>query len=247
MGIFGNTLFDEFEGTLQFRNWVMGGIPKDPNIVEGWLRTKWKENASDEDIKVAVLRTLREQGIEVEDGADYDEVLAAAKKVANTRNTNGFKRDERGLYLEGRCLKAAIKESVNILWAAERMGPTKKGAKAYWAERVYPATDPQTGLANLYLGVPEPSGVHLFIGHTSGPQGRQSNLTYHEYVEQATMHFTVRVMKDSIPDAMWPRLWQHMEENGLGALRSQEYGKFDVLKWERATASSRTRELAAVG
>lgn len=233
MGIFSESsnIFQEYEGELQFNKWVMGGVPRNPEIVEAWLRTKWKDQATDDDIKQAVLRTLREQGIAVEAGATYEQVVAASKDVAQEHATNGFKRDpERGLYLESRCLKAALKEAMNVCFGAERMGPTRKGAKSFLAERVFPSVD------DLYFGMQEPTGLHLFIGHTSGPQGRQSNLTYHEYCERPRVRFRLKVLYDAIPSTMWPVLWTFMEMNGLGALRSQGFGTFDLLKWEPVTS-----------
>jgi hypothetical protein len=119
------------------------------------------------------------------------------------------------------------KESTNILYAGERVGPTKKGARSYLAERVFPTPD------TFWLDRQDPDGIEMVVGHVTGPSGPRSTLGYHEYVRGATVQGHILVARDAIPHEWWPDLWTLMEENGIGALRSQGYGKFDVLAWEQ--------------
>jgi hypothetical protein len=59
-------------------------------------------------------------------------------------------------------------------------------------------------------------------------------LSYHEYVQApACLDFTVLVAKDSVPEEWWPRLWTLFEQNGVGAVRSQGYGTFDLVRWDK--------------
>jgi len=228
-GIFASrsTLFHRYHVRLKFRDKVMGGVPKDPKLIEGWLRAK--AGITDvEEVRMALLRTLGELGAEVSPSMTYEEVEAAAEKIAGTKETSGFKVDAtNGLYIESRQMKAALKEATNILYAGERVGPTKKGARSFLAERVFPTPD------HLYLGRTAPDGIEMMVGHVSGPQGPRSTLGYHEYVRQAVIECDVLVARDAIPGEWWPDLWALMEEGGMGALRSQGYGKFDVLAWDK--------------
>jgi hypothetical protein len=228
MGIFDTEcdLFTDYRVTIQLRDKLMGGIPKNPAIIEGWLRSK-AGIEQQEEVRQAMLRTLLELGAEVHPSMTFDELEEASRHLAASKSTNGFKVDGDGLYLESRAVKAMLKESTNVLFAGERWGKTKKGPKSFLAERVFVNPD------HVTLGIKEPSGVELFIGHTSGPQGRQSNLTYHEYVEVPELTFTIRVAEDAIARDQWALLWVHAQENGLGALRSQGFGRFDVTAWER--------------
>ena len=91
---------------------------------------------------------------------------------------------------------------------------------------------------HISLGRMEPDGVELVIGHIVGPHGPRSTLGYHEYVNRAILDFDVLVARDSIQEEWWVDLWVHMEENGIGALRSQGYGKFDLLKWEKVNLTA---------
>jgi hypothetical protein len=92
----------------------MGGIPKDPARIEGWLRTKGGiDNPSL--LQNAIARTLDEVGT---DGVEAPELL--------TKRTVGFKRAEDGLYVEGRQVKAMLNESTNVVFVGTRWGPTCK-------------------------------------------------------------------------------------------------------------------------
>lgn len=221
----------------------MGGTPKDPKLIEGWLRAKAGIDDAFE-LQQAMLRTLVESGYEVREDMTYEEVQEATNKIAGSKETSGFKRGEHGLYFESRQVKAALRESCNILYAGERVGPTKKGAKAFLAERVFVSPD------QLWLDRREPDGVEMVVGHVSGPQGPRSTLGYHEYVRQAELQFDVLVTRDAIPHEWWPELWEQMQEIGLGALRSQGYGRFDIESWDEvdprtAVPEPSSRTLAA--
>lgn len=216
----------------------MGGIPRNPKLIEGWLRAKSGLADDVDEIRVMLLRTMSEMGADVRPDMTFEELETASGKAAGVRETTGFKRGQNGLYIEARQVKAALKESTNILFAGERWGPTKKGPKSFLAERVFVSPD------ELWLGKTEPDGIEMVIGHVSGPQGPRSTLGYHEYVRQAEIGFDVLVAKNSIEANWWHDLWNHMEENGLGALRSQGYGRFDLLAWDRVDITSSTKKAA---
>lgn len=277
-------LFTTFAASYTYRDRIAGGTPSDPKMIEGWLRSKMPGMTSDVERKMMLVRTIRELGAEIpgsEDGREVDplsismETLQeAANKVANSRQTNGFKRPNRVqrddqvihtgyLAIETRHVKAAMKENINIRFAGEKWGVTKKGPKNFAAERVFidPLLDPNliepsiydeltvvdevTGLRVpkypdfLFLfdehGLPfvEPSEVETFIGHVNGPQGPRSNLTLVQVVRNATVHYAARVMDDSITSDNWLLILLSMQENGVGAMRSQGYGRFDLMRWER--------------
>lgn len=228
MGIFDDTvnLFATYEATIKFRDKIMGGTPMDPKIIEGWIRTK-AGVTDQEELQRMVYRTAVEMGLDVKPTMTYEELVKATETVAAIKQTCGFKRDEGGPYIEGRIIKSAIKENVNIWFAAERWGETGKGPKGFTAEHVYVNPD------KIHFGVPDISGAELFIGHVSGPQGPQNTLTYYQYITQATISFEVIVAGDAIEAKHWPIIWRLAQENGLGSLRSQGHGRFDILKWQR--------------
>lgn len=220
-----DNLFTTYEAEIVFRDKIMGGVPKNPKIIEGWLRAR-AGITSAEEIRQATIRTLQDLGQEVTPDMTFEQLEKASESVAANRQTNGFKVDERGPYVESRAIKAALKEATNILYAGDRWGKTKKGPKSFLAERVFVDPD-HINLAD------EITGVELFIGHVDGPRGPQSNLTYYEYVQNGRLVFTVRSAEDAIQDDWWPRIWVMAQELGLGALRSQGAGRFDLVFWRK--------------
>lgn len=228
MGIFDSTqLFTTYETTLRMRGKLMGGVPKNPKLIEEWLRSVAGIEQQDE-VKRALTRTLLELGADVTLDMSFADLEKASAKLATMKQTNGFKSDDLGLYIEDRQLKALLKEATNILYAGDRWGKTLKGPKSFLAERVF-VQEPRVYFEPART---TPDGVDLFIGHTSGARGQQSNLTYYEYVEGATISFTTIVAEDAVGEKDWPRIWVLAQELGIGALRSQSYGRFDIERFE---------------
>lgn len=225
-------LFTKYDVELTFRNKVLGGTPKNPKVIEAWIRTRMGLDDNWE-VRQMMLQTLEELGVEVSEGMTDEEIMEASDKVSSVKQTNGFKQNSQGLYLEDRQVKASIKECVNILYAGDRWkrkGQTGsgKGPKNFTAERVFIKP------AHILLGRMEPDGIELMMIHASGPQGPVNSLAYHEYASEPTISFTVEVCNDDIKSEHWPEIWTLGQEIGLGACRSQSFGRFDVTKWEQA-------------
>lgn len=242
--------FTVYRVGLRMLDKLVGGVPNDPNAIEGWIksRTLITDEAEQADLMV---RTLRDLGVPIPQEATREEVAEAAREVAATTHAVGFKRDERGAYLESRCVKAGIKECVNILYAGERWGKTSKGPKSYAAERIFawpdrlylddrPSAmiaieDPETAakFAREGMGPNLGDGRLLFTGHTSGPKGPVSTLTYYQYVTKVRIEFDLLVCDDCIKAEHWREIFEHFQDNGLGTLRSQGHGRFSVVRFEK--------------
>lgn len=190
---------------------IAGGTPSDPNVAAGWLKTKLGVDR-DEQLRAMVAEVMAERKV------DMDE---ATKIVNANKHLNGFKRDENGLYIEGRQAKAAIKEAANVRWPKDRWGPTRKGTLSFFAEHVFVPED------KIYLNVDEPSGVNQRFVHTF----RGSGIQYEEFVTDAELAFTVTTDYD-FSEKEWALLWLTGQNQGIGASRSQGYGKYTVVRWE---------------
>jgi hypothetical protein len=197
---------------------LVGGTPKDPNVAKAWIETKLK-GADEDRLRRLVAKTMTELSV------TFDE---AVQEVNNQKNLSGFKKDpERGLFIEGRHLKAMLKEAVSIAVASRKLDMTKWGATRKWLtnyfpEHVFVMED------RIYLGVMEPSGVLQNFVHTH----RTSAIQYQEYVNKAEVTFTV-VTDHDFTDDQWAMIWTTAELNGLGAGRSQGHGTFQVVKWDK--------------
>lgn len=204
-----------YEGSLHVST-IAGGTPTDEHVAEAWLRTKLADK--DDLIREAVAKTMAERGITADE---------AAKEVDSLKHLNGFKRDESGLYIEGRQLKAALKEAASVAVASGKLngrgwGKTNKGLLGYLAEHVFITDD------RLHLGVAEPTGIMQRFVHTF----RGTGIQYEEYVENAKVDFTVKADHE-FSDAEWAMIWLTGEQQGIGASRSQGFGRYEVTRWER--------------
>lgn len=210
----------EFAATIRVPA-ISGGVPADPKISEGWIRSKFDEK--DALIHAMVADTMLEREV------DFGE---ATKIVDAQQNVNGFKRNGHGLYIEGRQVKAAIKEATSVAVAAGKIpmknwGKTNKHLQGFVAEHVVVVED------EIPLGADEASGVHQRFIHKYDPsvKRRISAIHYEEYVENAEMNFTVRT-DFNFKEKDWAMIWLTGEQQGIGASRSQGFGRYEVTRWE---------------
>ena len=95
--------YTKYRATLRFRHLVVGGIPSDKSVIEGWLRSRM--DLGDAAIADLVSQTATERGV-----LTPDEAIDAVMASELAPSVNGFKRDENGqLCIEGRIVKAALK------------------------------------------------------------------------------------------------------------------------------------------
>jgi hypothetical protein len=228
-----------YEGELLLRN-ILGGTPSDPNVIEGWLRTKLGLD-KDAEIRNQVMKIMEDRGISQEE---------ATAEVAKNRSLNGFLRarcrdcDETGplcpivehqLYVSGRQLKAGLKEAANIAVASGKLpgrgwGTTNKGLLSFFAEHFFVVEDELLLTDRNEVPVWEPTGVIQHFVHTRFG----SALQYQEYVNNARLKFTVMADYYLTPEE-WGLIWTTQEFNGLGASRSQGYGRHKVIQWKDTT------------
>lgn len=207
-----------FHGTIAVRN-MAGGVPSDPKVAEGWLKTKLTDNRDDL-IRDMVAQTMVDRGVTAEEATELVDI---------NKHLNGFKRNEYGLYFEGRQLKAAIKEAASVARATDKLksrwGSTSKGVLGFVAEHIMVVED------TLNLGVTEPSRV--LQSFPKNPRTGQTGIQYTEIIDEASFDFTV-ISDHKFTDEEWAMLWLTGEQQGVGAGRSQGFGRYEVIKWEAA-------------
>lgn len=226
-----------FQGELYLKQ-ILGGVPSDPRVVEGWLRTKLGID-KEQQIQRAVLEIIEKRGITKEE---------ATAELAATQNLNGFYRsrcidcahlegicqkpDAHQLYIEGRQLKAAIKEAASVAVAAGRLdargwGRTNKGLLSYIAEHVMVVEDILPLWREDGSPVTSPDKVNQhFVNTRFG-----SAIQYQEMVQGAVIKFTV-ISDHDFKEKEWAQIWVGGEQQGLGASRSQTYGRYSVTRWD---------------
>lgn len=222
-------LFARYRVELEFRSKVMGGVPQNPKIIEGWIRQKFAGN--DDEVRELLLRTLDQLGMEPDAGELTREQLdEIAKHAAAEQKGNTFARTDDGCCLGDYQIKAMLKEATSIIypWGPDnKWGPTKKAPRSFFAERVF--VDEEW----IPLGRLEPDGKHLQIGQVTGPKGPRSTLTYYDWCKQPTIAFTVSSLEDMVKPEHWQRILLTGQREGLGAIRSLGHGQFKVKAFDR--------------
>jgi hypothetical protein len=222
-------IWKHYRVTLKFRDKVCGGVPKDPETIAAWIRSRIADQSKAD---MMIQEAKAAMGVE---GLSEEE-------LENLERTcwNGFKRNEGGLYLEGRCVKAAYKEAAAVL----REPLDISAFKARVAERLFVVED------IIPLGRQEPDGDYESFIHAIGPQGPRNALKRVDYVTQATITYRVKMINQSFlckRDPAAPKgqarnsmdpfeclelMHNYMQEGGIGADRSQGNGKNDLVSIE---------------
>ncbi len=264
-------VFDKYESEawpITFRGairvgFLSGGVPMDPKVVKSWIKTKLRDTRSDAEVAQMIAATMAEMGI------SEDEAIDIAVEKGLMAGMNGFKHDDNGLYIEGRMLKAALKEAVSVAAASGKLemkgwGQTRKFLTNYLPEHVFVdeetlyiyrdgEVDQQTGLYVPGKNVVDPDGNNQKFIHTF----RGDSIGYEQYVRRAEIQFTVKTDHDFTPRD-WAMIWLTGEKQGVGASRSQGYGVYEVISWvqtenllakkkaakERAEAAKKAAEAA---
>ena len=229
-----------FAGEMQILQ-VMGGMPSDPKVAEGWLKSKM--GLTSEDIITQAVKEVMEARASSAEGPISP--ADALKEVDKTRHLNGFGSDEDGLYIEGRHLKAAIKEAASAARAVgnldARYGLTKKGTLSFVAEhiivveeRLYLSqADPTSG---KIVNVKKPTGIRQSF--PKNPITNQTGIQYTEYVTDAIVGFTV-LTDWEFSEKEWATIWITGGFQGIGASRSQNYGRYTVTRWDQLSTKKK--------
>lgn len=242
---------------------LVGGVPTDKNVAEGWIRTKMGET-SDEIIRDEVERVMEARGVTPE---------IAAEEVARNRHLTGFERNfgtpmaladqqkamttgfvfegKRKIFTEqearrtfgqllvrGRQVKAMLKEAAMISGSAghipmTRWGKTNKALKGFFAEHLFVVED------EILMDRTGPDSIEQSFVHT----WRGAGIKLEEHVRDVELTFTVvsdHPFEDEDPE-FYGKVFVAGEMNGLGASRSQGYGRFSVIKFEAVGSAAKPK------
>jgi hypothetical protein len=241
---------------------ICGGVPAQENTAEAWIRAKLKDTRSQEEVKTLVAETKRQiretnkqagrDGGETEqestliaaEAAALAEIseedlteLAVQKAARDLAGLNMFKRLDGQLHIEGRQLKAALREAVSVAanagkittknWGNPDNAAYKKQLKGWFPEHVFV---PDTTLF-MYRpdGTPvtKEDGILQKFVHTH----RGDAIGYEEYVDNALIRFTVKTDVD-LTEEQWAMIWLTGQDQGLGASRSQGFGVYEMTGWK---------------
>ncbi len=181
---------------------------------------------------------LKARGLEdhVEAAADIidpTERKAAADKIASDEGLCEFSRrpGKPGIWMPSNNIKAGFKEN----WSVLGLRVEVRGSRGALAEGIFVAGIGEGSEERdwVYLGE-KPDGVHTAVAHTTGASGPVSSIKRHEFVKTPKIVFEVMIanakaVSDKISDDELAKTLVHYGEHGLGACRSQGFGRFDIV------------------
>jgi hypothetical protein len=210
-----DALYRVYRIRLVFRDRVMGGYPKNPKLIASWIKAR---TGHDDDITRQQVEAANE---------------AMEMQAIEDSTWTGFPSDANGLYLETRALKAAWRESLSVL----QIFVKKTGSKQIYQHAFF--VEGEQHQDRVYLGRMEPDGDLERAIHPSTPQGKRSALKRTDFVERAEITYLLKVLdtasqeKRHLGMSELRKALALMQDNGLGADRSQGFGKFDVVELEQ--------------
>ena len=234
---------------------LVGGTPTNRDVAEGWIRTKMGLT-SDDLIKAEVERVMDARGVKPDEAIEQvnrDRHLTGFKRDfgselarADQRKamTTGFVFEGKHkifneaearltfgeLLLEGRQLKAMLKEDAMIAVASghiegTKWGKTSKAMKGFLAEHLFVLEE------EIPLGRTEPDDIVQGFVHTF----RGTGIKLEEHAKDVVFRFTLVADYDfeSRDPEFFGKIFSVGELNGIGASRSQGFGRYSVTRFER--------------
>jgi len=102
-----------------------------------------------------------------------------------------------------------------------------KALKSKVANRVYVFPE------KIYIGKSEPDGNETRIIHAMTMKGPRSSLKTIDYVDDAVLKFQLKVLDDGVVKReMLESIFQYGGIHGMGQERSQDWGKYEVVRLE---------------
>lgn len=201
----------------------------------------------------AAKAMIKARGLEDVIEAKLEQVTdpAERERMANEVKDEGLcefhrRPDRPGCWFPTNHIKAGLKEN----WSVLGLRVEHRGSRGALAEGVFVFAPPTNPAIPNFLGpdgqplpadpaerdwvylADKPAGVHMAVAHTMGPSGPLSSIKRHEYIERPTIKFRVAIanaIAQKLPDNAFAATLVHFQEHGLGACRSQGFGRFDVV------------------
>lgn len=214
------SLYDVYAVAIAIREKLCGGKPKSDALLEAHIIRQ----TGHEDEATKKLIAQAKEGATPEEGDLENRV-----EQSSTR----FLSDERGLYIDAYQVKAMLRQSGSMLGLYKK----RIGTKQICAEGLE-----VKGLEHerrVYLGKSAPDGTYEATIHVTGPKGKLSGIKRVDFVEGVGLAFEIWILKTDanekrhVGEKDLVEILRFSQENGVGADRSQGYGKFDVVKFAK--------------
>jgi hypothetical protein len=202
--------------TIQIREKLLAGKPANLSAANAMLKA----------------RGLDEFVAEAQDIVNPGEKAEAAAKIAKDEGLCEFHRREGhpGIWMPSNNVKAGLKENWSVLGLRVKV----RGSRGALAEGLFVAGDEESDWIRVGDA---PDSVYEAVAHTMSMQGPVSSVKRHEVALRPILTFQVWIanaaaVADKISDDELAQCLTHFGEHGVGACRSQGFGRFDIVKIE---------------
>lgn len=209
-----------FSLEMRFRDRLMGGIPKNPDLIKDWLEARKPSEPA-----FAARQAAGEPMTPVAELAkEVEETVEAVEERAWT----GFQSDDNGLFVRSDHVKAHLKDCANVLRKFEDV----TAFRAKLADRVFPEP-PRIYLMRTVeeaekAFIVDPDGYWEHPVHVMTPKGKRSALKRTDYVTEARIQLNLRVLDDGgITEKHLRDILEYGAIHGFGAERGLGNGQYD--------------------
>lgn len=224
-----SSLYDKYFVTILFREKVCGGKPKSDDLLGGHIiRTTGHD---DEATKRLIEQAM--EGLPPQEGDLEEKVQSSSSR---------FLSDSIALYLDCYQAKAMLKQSASMLGIFRKRIGTKQvcseGMEVKGLQHERRLHFQKREPTGNYVYVTAPTGTQEATVHVTTAKGKVSGIKRVDYLEEddLILSFEVWILKTDthekrhVGEKDLVEILRFSQENGLGADRSQGYGKFDVVE-----------------
>lgn len=207
---------------------LIAGVPKTQDMIAAWIEARTKRGLLGPD-----------EAARIKEEYKAEHTVESATEDAADASWRGFRRDEVGIYVEARQVKAMFRECAQVLGLFKNHRGTRDLLQHGVAVTARDAEGPRGTERIRFLRkdntvVAEADGFHEAVVHAVTAQGPRSSIKRGDYVEDAELEFSIWVTdRGSAENAITPEFVAKVlalaQQNGLGADRSQGEGRFEVL------------------
>ena len=192
---------------------IAGGLPTDPRLIDAWQAANWSHQA----------KLLPDDPRSPEEATQR--TLADLAGIPEEKGWTTFARDGAGhLAIEGRQVKAALKEAANVMKPLIPVGGKTIALRSRLAERVFVVER----LLPFEPHKTEPDDTIERAIHVMTAQGPRDALKRTDICKEVSVTCTLKVLRDKLfTEEVLHTLLAFATANGLGADRSQGFGQGD--------------------
>lgn len=216
--------FDTYKVQIHLHD-IVGGIPRNPELIEAWIKAGSKKMSQEE------RERIRDTHV--------DKLGEVADEKREKQGIGFHRMDDGQLCIEGRQVKAMLKEAANIIKDTVPTGRKDKDKPVVGIAQLKSKTADQVFITEEFipLGRTEPDAVEEKPIHVDTAMGPRDSIKVYEICRDVNVEFVVRrhkgMGKKAVPEAALLAILDYGQNVGLGADRSQGRGTFEVVNVEK--------------